>query len=117
MAVGLVVAGMAGITDAVLLDDHGLFDGMDGVLELIAGVGLLVAHDTFLAELHLLGQAVIGFQLIFGNVGCVFGIVDINITGQFIHEGSFLSANKKSAAHTGISCMRGAVALLRYWGL
>ena len=71
-AVGLVVAGVAGVADAVVLDDHRLFLGFDRVLKLIAGVRLLVAHHALFAKAHLLRQSVIGFQLIFGDVGVIF---------------------------------------------
>ena len=83
--VGLVVAGVAGIADAVLLNDHGLFDAVPGVLELIAGIGLLVAHHTFLAELHMAGQTVVGLQLILGNVGGVLAVIDVHISWQLFH--------------------------------
>ena len=83
--VGFVVAGMAGIADAVLLDNHGLFDAVPGVLKLIAGVGLLVAHDAFLAELHVFGQAVVCLELILGDIGRIFGVVNGQITGIFFH--------------------------------
>ena len=85
-----VVAGMAGVTDAVLLDDHGLFLGVDGVLELVAAVGLLVGHHTLFAELHLPGQAEEGLPLFGWDVGGIFGIVDGQVTGKFFHgDGSF----------------------------
>ena len=84
-AVGLVVAGVAGVADAVLLDDHRFLDGMDGMLELIAGIGFLVAHDAFFAELHPAGQAVVGFPLFFRQVRRIFAIVDLHIAGHFFH--------------------------------
>ena len=85
MAVGLVVAGMAGITDAVLLNDHRFLDGVDRVLKLIAGVGLLVAHDAFLAELYVLGQAVVGFEPVLRDVRCVLAVVNVDVTGNLFH--------------------------------
>ena len=85
MAVGLVVAGMAGITDAVLLNDHRFLDGVDRMLKLIAGVGLLVAHDAFLAELHVPGQAVVGFELVLRDVRCVLAVVNVDVTGNLFH--------------------------------
>ena len=81
----LVVAGVAGVAHAVRLNDHGLFPGADGVLKFVAAVGLLVAHHALFAELHLLGQPVVGFQLVFGNVRGVFGIVDGNVALQRFH--------------------------------
>ena len=83
--VGLVVAGVAGIADAVLLNDHGFFDAVTGVLELIAGIGLLVAHDTFLAEPHLPGQAVVGLQLVLRNVRGVLAVINFHISWQLFH--------------------------------
>ena len=85
MAVGLVVAGMAGIADAVILNDHRFLDGVDRVLKLIAGVGLLVAHDTFLAELYVLGQAVVGFELVLRDVRGVLAVVNVDVTGNLFH--------------------------------
>ena len=85
VTVGLVVAGMAGITDAVLLNDHRFLDGVDRMLKLIAGVGLLVAHDTFLAELHVLGQAVVGFELVLRDVRGVLAVVNVDVTGNLFH--------------------------------
>ena len=85
MSVGLVVAGMAGITDAVFLNDHRFLDGVDRMLKLIAGVGLLVAHDTFLAELHVLGQAVVGFELVLRDVRGVLAVVNVDVTGNLFH--------------------------------
>ena len=85
MSVGLVVAGMAGIADAVILNDHRFLDGVDRVLKLIAGVGLLVAHDTFLAELYVLGQAVVGFELVLRDVRGVLAVVNVDVTGNLFH--------------------------------
>ena len=85
MAVGLVVAGMAGITDTVLLNDHRFLDGVDRVLKLIAGVGLLVAHDTFLAELYVPGQAVVGFELVLRDIGGVFAVINVHMAGNLFH--------------------------------
>ena len=85
MAVGLVVAGMAGIADAIILNDHRFLDGFDRVLKLIAGVGLLVAHDTFLAELYVLGQAVVGFELVLRDVRGVLAVVNVDVTGNLFH--------------------------------
>ena len=78
-------AGMAGITDAVLLNDHRFLDGVDRVLKLIAGVGLLVAHDAFLAELHMLGQAVVGFEPVLRDVRCVLAVVNVDVTRNLFH--------------------------------
>ena len=92
MAVGLIVAGVAGIADAILLYDHRLFDRFDGVLKLIAGVGLLVAHHTFLAELHMPGQAVVSLELVLRDVGGVFAVINVHMAGKFFHISTLQSA-------------------------
>ena len=100
VTVGLVVAGVAGIADTVLLNDHRLFDGVDGVLKLIAGVGLLVAHDAFLAELHMLGQAVVGLPLVLRQIRGVFAVINIHVTRKFFHISTLqsgISEYKKGA--------------------
>ena len=68
----LVVAGVAGVAHAVLLDDHGLFLRVDGVLELIAAVGLLVGHHALFAVLHIPGQSEEGLPLFGRDVRGIF---------------------------------------------
>ena len=85
MAVSLIVAGMAGIAGAVLLNDHRLFNGLDRMFKFIAGVRLLVAHHAFITELYMFGQAVISFQLILRDIGRVFGVIDFDITRILFH--------------------------------
>ena len=85
MAVSLIVAGMAGIAGAVVLNDHRLFNGLDRMFKFIAGVRLLVAHHAFITELYMLGQAVISFQLILRDIGRVFGVIDFDITRILFH--------------------------------
>ena len=68
------------------------------MLKLIAGVGLLVAHDTFLAELHVLGQAVVGFELVLRDVRGVLAVVNVDVTGNlsiFFTLQSALYQNKR----------------------
>ena len=55
------------------------------MLKLIAGVGLLVAHDAFLAELYVLGQAVVGFELVLRDIGGVFAVINVHMAGNFFH--------------------------------
>ena len=85
MAVSLIVAGMAGIAGAVVLNDHRLFNGLDRMFKFIAGVRLLVAHHAFITELYMFGQAVISFQLILRDIGRVFGVIDFDITRILFH--------------------------------
>ncbi len=85
VTVGLVMAGVASIADAVVLNDHRLFDGFDGVLKLIAGVGLLVAHDALVAELHVLGQTVVGFELVLRDIGGVLAVINVHMAGNLFH--------------------------------
>ena len=85
VTVGLVMTGVAGIADAVLLNDHRFLDGVDRMLKLIAGVGLLVAHDAFLAELHVLGQAVVGLEPVLRDVRGVLAVVNVDVTGNLFH--------------------------------
>ena len=86
----LVVAGVAGVAHPVFLDDHGLFLRMDGMLELVTAVGLLVGHHALFAVPHIPGQAEEGLPLFGRDVRGIFGIVDGDITGKFFHdEGPF----------------------------
>ena len=55
------------------------------MLKLIAGVWLLVAHDAFLAELHMLGQTVVGFELVPRDVRGVFAVINVDVTGNLFH--------------------------------
>ena len=55
------------------------------MLKLIAGVGLLVAHDAFLAELYVLGQAVVGFELVLRDIGGVFAVINVHMAGNLFH--------------------------------
>ena len=54
-------------------------------VKLIAGVGLLVAHDAFLAELYVLGQAVVGFELVLRDVRCVLAVINVHVAGNLFH--------------------------------
>lgn len=92
LAVGLVMAGVAGIADAVVLDDHRFLDGLDGMLKLVAGVGLLVAHHALFAKLHVLGQAVVGLPLFHRQVRCVLAVIDFHIAGHLFHISTLPSA-------------------------
>ena len=92
LAVRLVMAGVAGIADAVVLDDHRLLDGLNGMLKLVAGVGLLVAHHALFAELHVLGQAVVGLPLFHRQVWRVFTVIDFHIAGHLFHISTLPSA-------------------------
>ena len=92
LAVGLVMAGMAGIADAVVLDDHRFLDGLDGMLKLIAGVGLLVAHHALFAKLHVLGQAVVGLPLFHRQVRCVLAVINLNVARHLFHISTLPSA-------------------------
>ena len=76
-----IMAGMTSVTNAVLLNDHRFLFGMDGVLKLIAAVGLLVAHDTLFAKAHLSWQAVKRLTLLFGQIFVVFFIINGHPTG------------------------------------
>ena len=55
------------------------------MLKLIAGVRLLVAHDAFLAELHMLGQTVVGLPLVFRDIGGVFAVINVHMAGNLFH--------------------------------
>ena len=79
------MAGMAGIADAVLLNHHRFLDGLDGMLKLIAGVGLLVAHHALFAELHMLGQTVVGLPLVLRDIGGVFAVINVHMAGNLFH--------------------------------
>ena len=92
VTVGLVMAGVAGIADPVLLNNHRLFDGFDRMLKLIAGVRLLVAHHALFAELHMSGQAVISLQLILRDVGGVLAVINVHMTGNLFHISTLHSA-------------------------
>ena len=92
MAVGFVMAGVAGVADAVLLNDHRFLDGFDRVLKLIAGVGLLVAHHTLVAELHVPGQAVVGFEFVLRDIRGVFAVVNVHMAGNLFHISTLQSA-------------------------
>ena len=94
----LVVAGMAGVAYAVLLNNHGLLCGMNGVLKLIAAVGFLVAHYTLTAELHVLGQAIKGFALLRCKVGCVIFVMNRQMPGKFLHKMSLSFYDLKAKA-------------------
>ena len=83
---------MAGIADAVVLDDHRFLDGLDGMLKLVAGVGLLVAHHALFAKLHVLGQAVVGLPLFHRQVRCVLAVIDFHIAGHLFHISTLPSA-------------------------
>ena len=85
MTVGLIVAGVAGIADPVLLNNHRLFDGFDRMLKLIAGVRLLVAHHALFAELHMSGQAVISLPLVLRDIGGVFAVINVHMAGNLFH--------------------------------
>ena len=92
LAVGLVMAGMAGIADAVLLNHHRFLDGLDGMLKLIAGVGLLVAHHALFAKLHMFGQAVVGLPLFHRQVRCVLAVINLNVARHLFHISTLPSA-------------------------
>ena len=55
------------------------------MLKLVAGVGLLVAHHALLAKLDVPGQTVVDLAGILGDVGGVFGVVNVDIAGIFFH--------------------------------
>lgn len=59
---------------------------MNGVLKLVAAVGLLVAHHTLAAELHVLGQSVKGFALLRCKIGCVVLVMNRQMPGEFLHK-------------------------------
>lgn len=75
-----VVTGMTGIAHAILLNNHGFFQRMNGMFKLITAVGFLITHHAFPAELHLLRQAVKGLALFVGNVRRILGVIDGNVT-------------------------------------
>ena len=55
------------------------------MLKLIAGVGLLVAHDALVAELHVLGQTVVGFELLLRDIGGVLAVINVHMAGNLFH--------------------------------
>ena len=55
------------------------------MLKLIAGVRLLVAHHALFAELHMLGQAVVGFELVLRDIGGVFAVINVHMAGNLFH--------------------------------
>ena len=89
--------------------------GVDRVLKLIAGIGLLVAHHTFPAELHMGRQTVSGLQLRLRQVRREFCIIDGNIAFIRFHT-SFpliliflaVSGSKKGAARRVYHTLRAA---------
>lgn len=89
---------------------------MNGVLKLVAAVGLLVAHHTLAAELHVLGQSVKGFALLRCKIGCVVLVMNRQMPGEFLHK---MSLEKQRRLHNArgefsSSIHAGAFACLAY---
>ncbi|MPM89584.1 hypothetical protein SDC9_136696 [bioreactor metagenome] len=67
-----VFAGDTGVANAVRADMHAFFDAVDRVLKLVAGVGLLIAHDALFAKLHVTRQPIFYVKLVVRDIGCKF---------------------------------------------
>ena len=45
----------------------------------------MVAHDALVAELYVLGQTIVGFELVLRDIGGVFAVINVHMAGNLFH--------------------------------